>query len=60
MKNCSNLYFLSTLACKIADCLSEEELAALSADLVVLGDMLVTIIAKESLCKKTSSPKTQE
>ena len=54
MKNCCNLYFLSTLACKIADCLSEEELAALSADLVVLGDMLVTIIAKENLCKKIS------
>ena len=54
MKNCSNLYFLSTLACKIADCLSEDELAALSADLVVLGDMLVTIIAKENLCKKNS------
>ena len=52
MKNCSNLYFLSTLACQLADCLSEEELAVLSADLVALGDMMVTIIAKENLCKK--------
>ena len=50
MKNCSNLYFLSTLACKIGDCLSEEELAVLSADLVVLGDMLANIIARDVLC----------
>lgn len=55
MKNCSNLYFLSTLACKIADCLSEEELAVLSADLVVLADLLANIIARENLCKKLSA-----
>ena len=53
MKNCSNLYFLSTLACKIGDCLSEEELAVLSADLVLLGDMLANIIARDVLCSKT-------
>lgn len=50
MKNCSNLYFLSTLACKIAECFTAEELAILSADLVVLGDMLANMIARESLC----------
>jgi hypothetical protein len=49
VKCCSNLYFLSTLACRLADCLSEEELAALSADLVVLGDMLANIIARDAL-----------
>lgn len=52
MKNCSNLYFLSTLACKLAECLSEEELTALSTDLVVLGDMIVSLIAQENLCSK--------
>ena len=45
MKNCSNLFYLSTIACKLGECLSEEELARLSADLVVLGDMLANIIA---------------
>lgn len=51
MNNCSNLYFLSTLACKLAECLSEEELTVLSADLVVLGDMLVNITARQNACK---------
>lgn len=53
MKNCSNLYFLSTVACQLASCLSKEELAALSADLVVLGDMLANILAREVLCEST-------
>ena len=51
MKNCCNLYFLSTIACQLAECMSPEELAALSTDLVVLGDMLATIIAREAVCK---------
>ena len=51
MKNCCNLYFLSTVACQLADCLSKEELAALSADLVVLGDMLANLLAREVLCE---------
>ena len=51
MANCQNLYVLSTIACKLADCMTEEELAALSADLVLLGDMLADILAKNVLCK---------
>ena len=51
MSNCQNLYVLSTIACKLADCMSEEELGALSADLVLLGDMLADILAKDVLCK---------
>ena len=51
MKNCSNLIFLSTTACQLAECLSEAELAKLSADLVVLGDMLANILAQEAACK---------
>ena len=50
MKDCSNLIFLSTVACKLSECLSEKELAALSADLVVLSDMLANIIAHNELC----------
>lgn len=50
MQNCTNLYFLSTLACKLAECLSEKELTELSADLVVLSDVLANIIAHQSDC----------
>lgn len=50
MNTCSNLIFLSTIACQLADCLSEEELAVLSADLVALGDMLANILARRALC----------
>ena len=46
MNSGSNLYFLSTLACGLADCLSEKEVAVLAADLVVLSDMLANILAR--------------
>ena len=52
MKNCSNLIFLSALACQLADCLSEEAINVLSADLVVLGDMLANISVKKASCEK--------
>lgn len=50
MNNCQNLYFLSTLACQLADCLTGDELAVLSADLVALGDMLESILARRDAC----------
>ena len=50
MNNCPNLFYLSTIACKLSECLSEKELAALSADLVVLSDMLANILAHQDLC----------
>ena len=51
MKNCCNLYLLSTIACQLAECMSTEELTALSTDLVVLGDMLANLLAKDVLCE---------
>ncbi len=51
MNNCSNLFILSTIACKLADCLSDEELEALAANLNVLGDMIESTLANKSLCK---------
>ncbi len=51
MNCCSNLFFLSSVACKLAECLSEKELAALAADLVALGDMLEAVLARQALCK---------
>lgn len=50
MTPCQNLYFLSTIACKLSECLTEEELAELSADLVVLSDMLANILAHKESC----------
>ena len=49
---CSNLFFLSTLACKIAECLKDDELAVLAIDLTALGDMLTTISTRQSICKE--------
>lgn len=55
MSDCNNLYLLSTIACQLANCMSEEELVALSADLVVLGDMLANIIAQNNRFKSLVS-----
>ena len=49
MNKCSNLFFLSTVACQLSQCLTREELSVLSSDLVVLSDMLANIIAREDL-----------
>lgn len=48
--NCSNLYFLSAIACKISECLPEDDLALLSADLTTLADMLASILARQAAC----------
>ncbi|MCI6243437.1 MAG: hypothetical protein MR646_09095 [Agathobacter sp.] len=47
MNNCSNLLYLSAIACQVSECLSEEELAILSSDLVVLSDMLANLIERK-------------
>lgn len=51
MNECSNLFALSTLACKLSECLSDDELAVLSSDLVTLSDMLANILARKTACK---------
>ena len=48
--NCQNLYFLSTVACQLAECLDEKELERLSADLTVLGYMIESLLAHKSVC----------
>lgn len=52
MNNCQNLYLLSTISCQLAECLSNDELAKLSADLVVLGDMLANLLARKASCEE--------
>ena len=51
MNNCQTLIFLSPPACRLAECLSEDELAVLSADLVTLADMLANVLARQVACK---------
>ncbi len=55
MDNCSNLFYLSAIACKLAECLSSDELSVLSADLVVLSDMLANIIAHQDMSDNNNS-----
>lgn len=55
MENCSNLFLLSTIACKLSECLSEKELVALSADLVTLSDMLANILAHQDSCNSDNN-----
>ena len=45
MYNCQNLYLLSSLACQLSNCLNEKELEILAAELTVLGDMIVNLLA---------------
>ncbi|MGM9629386.1 DUF6774 domain-containing protein [Butyricicoccus sp.] len=52
MNNCTDLYFLSTIACKMAECTPDNnELALLAAGLTTLGDMLSVIAARRDACK---------
>ena len=55
MNHCSNLFYLSSIACKLSECLPEKELTKLAADLVVLSDMLANIIAQQALCTEDES-----
>lgn len=52
MKCCADLFFLSTIACKMAECLTEDELLVLGIELTTLGDMLSVIATKQSACNK--------
>jgi hypothetical protein len=51
MKNCCDLYLISTIACKIAECLSDEELALAAANFTLLGDALALIATKRAWCE---------
>lgn len=55
MRNCLDLYFLSTIACKLPECLSKEELAVLAASLRALGEMLEVILTCEESCQNKNS-----
>lgn len=51
MTNCKNLYYLSTIACMLGECMDEKELEILSADLRTLGEMIDSITVRQANCK---------
>lgn len=51
MNPCANLYFLSSLACKLFECLDETTLETLGANLTTLGDMLLSTLAHKAACE---------
>ena len=51
MRNCLDLYFLSTIACKLPECLSKEELAVVAASLRALGEMLEVVLTCQESCQ---------
>lgn len=53
MNNCSNLYFLSTIACQLSECLSKNELELLAVYLQTLGEMLDAISVENAVCGKS-------
>ena len=53
MNNCSDLYFLSTIACQLSECLSENELELLAVNLRALGEMLEVISVQNAICEKS-------
>ena len=59
MSNCQNLYILSTIACQLVECLSEEEAEVLSADLSTLSDMISSILARQALCESRCQNNSQ-
>lgn len=50
MNHCSRLISLSAFACELANCLSDQEIALLSSDLVVLSDMLANLLTQKEVC----------
>lgn len=50
MNECSDVLLITSLACQLADCLSDDELALLSANLMLMADAIASILAKRELC----------
>lgn len=59
MNSCELVTLVSSLACTLTKCYSNEELAVLAAILSQLGDTLTTILAHDELCHQ-GTPATPE
>ncbi len=48
MENCPDIVAITLLACQISECLSDDELEILSADLSLLSDAITAILVRRS------------
>ncbi len=55
MHNCSDVAAITALACVLSQHLSDDELAVLAADLVMLSDTLSAIAVRKSLSGESES-----
>lgn len=60
MNNCTDLYFLSTIACKLSECLTEAEIELLSVNLRALGEMLEVITVRQAICKESQDTNSSQ
>lgn len=59
-QDCTNLYFLSSIACQLANCLDEKELEVLSADLTTLGYMIESLLTHKRATNCFATPKEMD
>lgn len=52
MNECELVIFVSTIACSLTKCLSEDELAILAAVFTQLGDTIATILTHREFIEK--------
>ena len=55
MNSCTDVLLITTLACQIAECLTDNELAQLAADTLLLSDALNAIAVRRTIavaCKE--------
>lgn len=55
MNGCADLYLLSSIACELSKCLSEDALTMLGVNLTALGDMLTVLATRQEICNKTEA-----
>lgn len=49
MNSCTDVLLITTLACQIAECLTDSELAQLAADTLLLSDALNAIAVRRTI-----------
>ncbi|NLL72913.1 MAG: hypothetical protein GX237_05240 [Clostridiales bacterium] len=57
MDECELVALISTLACSISKCYSNDDISLLAAALTQLGDTLATIVTKRELSDKPNNNK---
>lgn len=58
MSYCCDVLFISAVACQIAECLNDDELALLAADTLLLSDSLNAIAVRRSICNSSANDKS--